>query len=138
MSSKNSHNQRHGSTIERSDERISQTAEVFTPLALVEQMIQEIPVSQLMDPESKFMDNCAGSGNFLVCLCDILQEYHSKDYIVNNMLYAVELMEDNHKEMCRRLGVPVDHPHFVCADALQYHYRFDGTTGPVTVDQFLV
>ena len=138
MSSKNSHNQKHGSTIERSDERISQTAEVFTPIALIEQMIREIPVSQLKDPESKFIDNCAGSGNFLVCLCEALQEYHSRDHIINNMLYAVELMEDNHKEMCRRLDIPTDHPHFVCADALQYHYRFDGTTGPITMDQFMV
>ena len=138
MSSKNRHNQKHGSTIERSDERISKTAEVFTPIALIEQMIQEIPVSQLKDPESKFIDNCAGSGNFLVCLCEALQEYHSRDHIINNMLYAVELMEDNHKEMCRRLDIPTDHPHFVCADALQYHYRFDGTTGPITMDQFMV
>ena len=138
MSSKNRHNQQHGSTIERSDERIKQTQEVFTPIALIEQMIHEIPASQLKDPDSKFMDNCAGSGNFIVCLCEALQEYHSKGHIINNMLYAVELMEDNHKEMCRRLDIPADHPHFVCADALQYHYRFDGTTGPVTVDQFLV
>ena len=138
MSSKNRHNQQHGSAIERSDERINQTAEVFTPIALIEQMIREIPVSQLKDPESKFIDNCAGSGNFLVCLCETLQEYHSRDHIINNMLYAVELMEDNHKEMCRRLDIPTDHPHFVCADALQYHYRFDGTTGPITMDQFMV
>ena len=115
-----------------------ETAEVFTPIALIEQMIREIPVSQLKDPESKFIDNCAGSGNFLVCLCETLQEYHSRDHIINNMLYAVELMEDNHKEMCRRLDIPTDHPHFVCADALQYHYRFDGTTGPITMDQFMV
>lgn len=138
MSFKNRHNQKHGSTIERSDERISQTAEVFTPIALIEQMIREIPVSQLKDPESKFIDNCAGSGNFLVCLCETLQEYHSRDHIINNMLYAVELMEDNHREMCRRLDISTDHPHFVCADALQYHYRFDGTTGPITMDQFMV
>ena len=138
MSSKNRHNQQHGSTIERSDERIKQTQEVFTPTDLINLMIDDIPIEQLKNPNSRFMDNCAGSGNFIVCLCEALQEYHSKDHIINNMLYAVELMEDNHKEMCRRLDISVDHPHFVCADALQYHYRFDGTTGPVTVDQFLV
>lgn len=138
MSSKNRHNQQHGSTIERSDERIKQTQEVFTPTDLINLMIDDIPIEQLKNPNSRFMDNCAGSGNFIVCLYEALQEYHSKDHILNNMLYAVELMEDNHKEMCRRLDISLDHPHFVCADALQYHYRFDGTTGPVTVDQFLV
>ena len=40
------------------------------------------------------------------------------------MLYAVELMDDNHKELCTRLGVPIDHPHYVCADALTYDYSF--------------
>ena len=101
-------------------------------------MIDDIPIEQLKNPNSRFMDNCAGSGNFIVCLYEALQEYHSKDHIINNMLYAVELMEDNHKEMCRRLDISVDHPHFVCADALQYHYRFDGSTGPVTMDMFVV
>lgn len=138
MSSKNRHNQQHGSMIERSDERIKQTQEVFTPTDLINLMIEDIPIEQLKNPNSRFMDNCAGSGNFIVGLYEALQEYHSKDHIINNMLYAVELMEDNHKEMCRRLDITADHPHFVCADALQYHYRFDGTTGPVTVDQFLV
>jgi hypothetical protein len=52
------------------------------------------------------------------------------------MLYAVELMEDNHKELCRRLDVPTNHPHYVCYNALEYHYRFDGTLGPTTLDQF--
>ena len=68
-------------------------------IALIEQMIREIPVSQLKDPESKFIDNCAGSGNFLVCLCETLQEYHSRDHIINNMLYAVELMEEITKDV---------------------------------------
>ena len=40
------------------------------------------------------------------------------------MLYAIELMEDNHAEMCKRVGVPVDHPHFVCANALEYDCSF--------------
>jgi hypothetical protein len=138
MSSKNQHNKLHGSDIDRSDDRIKQTQEVFTPTDLINLMIEDIPIEQLKNPNSRFMDNCAGSGNFIVCLYEALQEYHSKDHIVNNMLYAVELMEDNHKEMCRRIGVPIDHPHFVCADALQYHYRFDGSTGPVTMDMFVV
>jgi hypothetical protein len=38
------------------------------------------------------------------------------------MLYAVELMPDNHKEMCERLGVDINHPHYVCHDALTYDY----------------
>ena len=45
------------------------------------------------------------------------------------MLYAVELMEDNLKEMCDRLGVSVEHPHYVCHDALTYDYSFGEPVG---------
>jgi hypothetical protein len=49
------------------------------------------------------------------------------------MLYAVEMMEDNHKELCQRLGVPVTHSHYVCHDALTYDYSFGEVVG---VEQF--
>ncbi len=39
---KNKHNVETGSSIERSDERIKETQEVFTPAELVESMIDEI------------------------------------------------------------------------------------------------
>ena len=63
---KNKHNIETGSNIERSDERIKETQEVFTPSELVELMIDEIDVSLLKDPSSKFIDNSAGCGNFLL------------------------------------------------------------------------
>ena len=127
--SKNKHNQEVGSTIERSDERIKVTQEVFTPMELVEYMIDDIDVELLKDPESTFIDNSAGCGNFLVGLKQRLLQYHSEDHILENMLYAVEMMEDNHKELCNRLGVDVTHPHYVCHDALTYDYSFGEPTG---------
>lgn len=129
MSKKNQHNQTVGSTVERTDERIDQTGEVFTPPELCKQMVDEIALDVIKNPKSTFLDNSAGSGNFVVALLNRLKEYHSEEHIVNNMLYVVELMEDNHKEICERLGVSTDHPHYVCADALTYHYRFTKTIG---------
>jgi hypothetical protein len=126
---KNKHNIETGSTIERSDERIKETQEVFTPMDLVENMIDEIPLDILKDPESTFLDNSAGSGNFIVALKNRLCNYHSEEHVINHMLYAVELMEDNHKELCDRVGVSVDHPHYVCADALEYDYSFGELIG---------
>ena len=105
---KNKHNQLIGSEIERSNERIDLTGEVFTPLELCQQMIDEIPEEVLKNPNSTFLDNSAGNGNFLITLKTKLLNYHTEDHILNEMLYAVELMEDNHKEMCERLGVSVD------------------------------
>ena len=132
---KNRHNQNVGSNIERSDDRIGSTGEVFTPLELCELMVNRIPLDTLKDPESTFIDPAAGSGNFLIALRDRLKEYHSEEHILNNMLYAVELMEDNHKEMCERVGIPVDHPHYVCHDALTYDYSFGEPEG---VEQFML
>jgi hypothetical protein len=131
--SKNKHNQNVGSTIERSDERIAETQEVFTPAELCEEMVSEIEEDLLKDPSSTFIDNSAGCGNFIVALIDKLSEYHDRQYVIDNMVYAVELMEDNHKEMCERIGVPLDHPHYVRHDALTYDYSFGE---PVGVEQF--
>jgi len=126
---KNKHNSNTGSDIERSDDRIDQTGEVFTPAELCAQMVSEIPESVLKDENSTFLDNSAGSGNFVLALQAELLKYHSLSHINDNMLYAVELMADNHAEMCNRLGVSVDHPHFVCANALEYNYGFGKPVG---------
>jgi len=130
---KNKHNKETGSNIERSDERIKETQEVFTPMELVESMIDDIPLDLLKDPFCTFLDNSAGSGNFIVGLKNRLCLYHNEEHIINHMLYAVEMMEDNYKELCQRIGVPLDHPHYVCHDALTYDYSFGN---PVGVEQF--
>ena len=133
-SKKNKHNQTVGSTVERTDDRITETGEVFTPPELCKQMVDEIPLDIIKNPESTFLDNSAGSGNFIIALLNRLKEYHSEEHIVNNMLYVIEIMEDNHKEICEKLGVPVDHPHYVCDNALTYDYSFGK---PVGVEAFL-
>ena len=129
MKSKNVHNQETGSSVERSNKRIEDNGEVFTPDFLCHQMIDCIPDHDLKNPNSTFLDNSAGSGNFIVALQNRLLKYHSLQHINDNMLYAVELMPDNHAEMCKRVGVSTTHPHFVCADAVTYNYSFGEPTG---------
>ena len=97
-------------------------------------MVDDVPLETKQNPDSTFLDNAAGNGNFIIALRDELVKYHSVNHVVDNMLYAVELMEDNHKEMCERLGVPIDHPHYVCADALKYDYSFGE---PIGVEVFI-
>ena len=130
---KNKHNKLVGSEINRSDERINQTGEVFTPMELCVKMVNDIPLEIRKNPNSTFIDNASGNGNFLVALKDDLTKYHSLNHVLDKMLYAVELMEDNHKEMCDRLGVSTTHPHYVCHDALTYDYSFGE---PVGVEAF--
>ena len=132
---KNQHNKSVGSDIERSDKRIDLTGEVFTPIELCSEMVNEIPLEIIKNPDSTFLDPAAGNGNFIITLRDRLKEYHSEEHIVNNMLYVVELMEDNHKEMCDRLGVSIDHKHYVCHDALTYDYSFGE---PVGLEAFMI
>ena len=133
MGTKNKHNKETGSNIERSDERIAETQEVFTPIHVCEEMIGNIPIQKRKNPNSRFLDNSAGSGNFILTLKNELIKYHSEEHVLNNMLYAVELMEDNHQELCQRVGVSTTHPHYVCHDALTYDYSFGN---PVGVEQF--
>ena len=135
MELKNSHNLNVGSNIDRSNKRIDSTGEVFTPMELCTEMVNEIPEHILKDSNSTFLDNSAGSGNFIIALQIKLREYHSLEHINNNMLYAVELMEDNHKELCDRVGVSVTHPHYVCHDALTYDYSFGE---PVGLEKFMI
>ena len=52
---KNKHNEELGSEIERSDDRIDITGEVFTPIELCNSMIDEISEENLQPSES-FMD----------------------------------------------------------------------------------
>lgn len=132
--SKNKHNEIVGSDIVRSDDRIDQTGEVFTPAELCAEMVSEIPLSVLQNEKSTFLDPSAGSGNFLLALQAELLKYHELSHINDNMLYAVELMEDNHAELCERIGVSVTHPHYVRANALEYDYSFGE---PVGLESFM-
>ena len=108
----------------KSKERIKRTGEVFTPRELIDKLLAQIPEEKFRNPESTFLDNSAGDGNFLVALKDKLTQYHSEQHVLDHMLYGVELMPDNHALICERLNVSVDHPHFVCANALEYDYSF--------------
>jgi hypothetical protein len=130
MKKHNQHNKNIGSKIERSEERIGQTGEVFTPMELCFEIIDSyIPIEDLQNPESTFIDPAAGNGNFIVAIKERLLQYHSEQHVVDSMIYAVELMEDNHREMCERLCVDVNHPHIVCADSTNYDFSFGKPQG---------
>ena len=55
MSIHNKHNQAVGSSIERSDERIDSTAEVFTPMDLCIEMVNELPLDKIENKDSTFL-----------------------------------------------------------------------------------
>jgi hypothetical protein len=95
MSTKNKHNQQLGSDIVRSDDRIRETGEIFTPEKCIRKMIGALSEAQLM--HDTFLDYCAGNGNFSSVLVD--------SGVPQSHIYGVEYMEDNFFEMCNRLGI---------------------------------
>ena len=113
----------------RGKARVKKTAEVFTPMDLCLEMVREIPEEKLKNPDTTYLDNSAGDGNFLAALYEVLtKEYgHDGTHVLNHQLYGVELMPDNVSTIRDRLNILPGTPawdHIVCADALTYDYSF--------------
>ena len=93
----------------KSEDRVRQTAEVFTPRSLVREMLEALPNSVWFDPNKRWFEPAAGDGNFLVEIkARLLQAGHDERHILENMLFSVELIDDNHWVLQHRLGYLVD------------------------------
>jgi len=95
MSIKNKHNQQLGSNIVRTDDRIRETGEIFTPEECICDMVKSISAYDLKN--NTFLDYCAGNGNFSAVLLD--------SGVPSEHIYGVEYMEDNFFELCDRLNI---------------------------------
>ena len=130
------------SGIERDRLRVKETAEVFTPTPLVQEMLDKLPQELFSDSTKTFLDPSCGDGQFLSEV--IIRKMERSNCTLTQALsttYGVELMEDNVKLCKERLAGPnptqeiwnILDKNIVCADALTYHYRFDGT--PPTISE---
>ena len=82
-------------------------AEVFTPTILIEDVLDNLPRNVWSNTELKWLDPCAGSGNFFLVVYHRLlnnitsikdkQELHK--HIVTKMLFMVELNTENTKKL---------------------------------------
>jgi len=120
------------------DDRKKQTAEIFTPSELVNEILEKLP-EECWDENKTFCDPAAGNGNFLIEVYKWKVEKYKHDPTkALETIYGVELMSDNVAEMKLRLmkqakeyGVnPKDiirilRKNIVCHDALTYHFDFD-------------
>jgi hypothetical protein len=125
------------SGVERDKLRIKQTAEVFTPTQLVQEMLDKLEEESpelFTDPTKTFLDNSCGDGQFLseVVIRKMERSGCSLEQALSTT-YGVELMEDNIIECRKRLVGPNPTPeileivnkNIVCHDALTYDYSFD-------------
>lgn len=95
----------------KSIERIQQNGEVFTPVDLVDEILDTLP-PEVWQPGKTFLDPAAGDGNFLVRILDKKLERYTGDsqslrfetaFCALDAVYGVELMEDNVERCQMRL-----------------------------------
>jgi len=124
------------SGVERDKHRVKQTAEVFTPTPLVQEMLDKLEEQDstlFSDPNKTFLDNSCGDGQFLseVVIRKIKRSNCTLEHALSTT-YGVDLMKDNVNECRRRLAGPNPTPeileivnkNIVCHDALTYDYKF--------------
>ena len=135
------------SGIERERLRVKETHEIFTPTYLSQQILDEEEQNSpnmFKDWSKTYMDNSCGDGQFLSEV--VIRKMERSGCTLEQALsttYGVELMEDNVKLSKERLGGPnpteeildILDKNIVCADALTYHYRFDGTLPNMTNEE---
>ena len=125
------------SGVERDKLRIKQTAEVFTPTPMVQEMLDKLEEENptlFSDPTKTFLDNSCGDGQFLSEV--VIRKMERSGCTLEEALsrtYGVEFMEDNVNECRTRLSGPDPTPeiieilikNIVCYDALKYDYSFE-------------
>jgi len=131
-------NREYMSGVERDKLRIKQTAEVFTPTPLVQEMLNKLEEQDptlFSDSTKTFLDNSCGDCQFLSEV--VIKKMEKNGCTLEQALkttYGVELMEDNVIECKKRLVGPNPTPeileivnrNIVCHDALTYDYKFGG------------
>lgn len=121
------------SGIERTQQRVKATGEVFTPTELVQEMLDQLPKEVFTDPTKTFLDNSCGDGQFLGEVLIRKMENGSTFEQALSTVYGVDLMQDNVNECRKRLlcgRTDLEHivrTNIVCHDALTYDYSFNGT-----------
>ena len=125
--------------IDRDKLRVKQTNEVFTPTKLVQKCLDDLPDQTVFSDQTKtFIDPSCGDGQFLSEVLIRKLENGIDFEQALSTIYGVDLMLDN-VELCRERLLcgrndlkHIVEQNIVCADALTYHYRFDGTAPDLT------
>ena len=118
--------------VQRENERIKKTGEVFTPIPLVQKMLNHFDDSQFTDETKTFLDPACGNGQFLSeVLIKKLQNGIGFEKALKT-IYGIDIMLDN-VDICRnRLLCKQEQfryiveKNIVCADAL--NFNFDSLT----------
>lgn len=107
------------------EEEKNKLGEVFTPIQIIEEMLNKLPNKVWSNPELKWLDPASGIGNFFMIvylrLMKGLEKWESnenkrKNWIIKNMLYMIEINPKNVK-ICKKIfGSKAN---ICCADFLE-------------------
>ena len=124
------------SGVERDRTRVKSTGEVFTPTPLVQEILEQIPVDQFLDPQKTFLDPSCGDGQFLSEIIIRKMENGSTYEQALSTTYGVDLMPDNCRECIRRLYGANGEPTILTleGDKIPQNYRAPGLVAVFEVD----
>jgi hypothetical protein len=123
------------SGVERDQNRVKSTGEVFTPNNAVQKMLNLIPEDFFIDPIKTAIDPACGDGQWLAeILWRKLNHGHTFEQALST-IYGVDIMQDNIIECRRRLLCGrQDLSHIVernivyySKGSLEYDFSFNGT-----------
>jgi len=116
--------------VDRDTNRVKATQEVFTPTAMVQDLLNQLDIDW-SDPEQVYNDPTCGVGQFLSEAL-IKKISNGIDFeTALSKIYGSDLMQDNvdlcrERLLCGREDLRhIVEKNIVCADGLRYHYRFD-------------
>jgi hypothetical protein len=107
------------------EEEKNKHGEVFTPIELIEEMLDKLPNKVWSNPELKWLDPASGIGNFFMIIYSRLfkglekwqsNEKTRSNWIIANMLYMIEINPKNVKISKKIFG---SRANICCADFLQ-------------------
>ena len=120
----------------KSKERIKGRGEVFTPVELVLEILDQLPPEVWIEGKT-YLDPTVGTGNFLAAVLIIKQELGHKNPL--STIYGVDIMQDNVNECQQRLidiagNTPenwkIVENNIRCKDGLEYNYSFESEDTP--------
>ena len=114
-------------------QRKKELGEVMTPLELVEQMLDALPVSVWTNPTLRWFEPTCGSGHFMICVFRRLKLHFDASHIIQNMLFMVDINPDNVAKCKSLFGESCN---AYCSDILTYDGgMFDIIVGNVPFQQ---
>jgi len=87
----------------KSEQRVRERGEIFTPEWLVDEMLDKLPQSLFQDPTKTYLDPACGDGNILVRVLRRKIDNGSTPLQALQTTFGVDIMPDNVQECRKRL-----------------------------------